>query len=145
MGKRCYRSYRTVIVYVCVCVCVCVCECVCGPLCLSVCSSAYLSESIGNKSPIPHTPNNTPYKQIETRNMQDSYSVTTHNTFDPLLNTEQVKTATAVLKNLQEANNHTSSKFQIADLQHTATESKDVTPKPSPKQILKDISIPPNT
>ena len=76
------------------------------------------SETSNPQAPIPHTPNNTPYKQIETRN-QDSYSVATHNTFDPLMNTEQVKTAIAVLKNLEEANNHTSRKLQIADLHPT--------------------------
>ena len=67
----------------------------------------------------------------------------TQNPFDPLLNTEQEKAATAEMNQTEGTDSHTpADTTQRRHRQENTEKSKDNIPKLSPKEILGNISIP---
>ena len=113
----------------------------------STCSSTDNSHTLSSKvvssqSEIPNTLTTT-YRITAGEQETCCYSIPTQNPFDPLLNTEQEKAATAEMNQTEGTDSHTPvDTTQRRHRQENAEKSKDNIPKLSPKEILGNISIP---
>ena len=110
-------------------------------------NSHTLSHTLSSKvvSPQSEIPNTTTTTYRITAGEQETccYSIPTQNPFDPLLNTEQEKAATAEMNQTEGTDSHTpADTTQRRHRQENTEKSKDNIPKLSPKEILGNISIP---
>ena len=102
------------------------------------------SKVVSSQSEIPHTLTTT-YRITAGEHETCCYSNQTQNPFDPLLNTEQEKAATAEMNQTEGTDSHTPVGTTQRRHRQNAEKSKDNTPKMSPKEILGNISIPPKS